>query len=339
MTRDRLSSHSARVSLLDVAAAAGVSKSTASRALLGQSSVSASARDHVLATAARLGYFKDSRAHALKSGRSRTVAIFVRAVNLSFYGALIDVIQDALEEQGFQLAITTTGSGATRPVDTVMGLRPEGVIVASGRVSLSEFESQSYVPVVVVGPRSDSSALSSISDDGAGVDALAALVVECGHKNVGVLTVDAARSATLGARTLEMVAAIRSRGLEPVVVPVTGPEDRPNSELLRSATKSVTAILCPNDPIMIHVWEELYRWGIRVPDDISLTGYDGLGTLASPVLGLTTWTQPIVEMGRAAALEVVKRIADRDAPAIHLDFRGELVRGRTLAKVTSKETK
>lgn len=85
-------------------------------------------------------------------------------------------------------------------------------------------------------------------------------------------------------------------------------------------------MVCPNDPVLMDVWETLHAWGLNIPEDVSLTGYDGVGQLASPVLGITTWRQPLSEMAAAAVGHLA---ALPDTPVTHRHFRGEYIRGRT----------
>lgn len=325
------SSHgdSGHASIIDVAAVAGVSKSTASRALLGQPGVSDRTKEHVLETARRLGYVKDLRAQSLKSGRSDTVAILVRAVQLSYYGELIRTVQETLAARGFRLAVTMADPRDERPLDAVMSLRPEGVIIASGRVGLEDFADLSDVPVVVVGPEAVPPRLSAISDDGSGVRALIELVVAEGHQRIGVIDIPRSRSTTLGARSDAFIEAVRAHSIDPVIIRAEADGDGPDPRALRDVVGDVTVIVCPSDPILVRTWELLHSWGLDVPDDISLTGYDGLGDLARPVIGVTTWMQPVEAMGRAAAEEIMARIGGRPTPT-RQQFRGALIRGRTL---------
>ncbi|WP_018158130.1 LacI family DNA-binding transcriptional regulator [Demetria terragena] len=320
-----------RVSIHEVASAAAVSRSTASRALLGQEGVSQTTRDTVQRVARELGYVRDLRAHALKAGSGRTVVIYVRAVQLSYYGQMASLVQRELDARGYELVVVAGSASQARPVDAVMGLRPAGVIVASGRVDLEEFASLD-APVVVAGSDADHPGLTSVADDNQGIKQLASLTAELGHRVVAVIDFPPGASATLSRRASETAKAHRRAGSEVRLVPCMPEGEVPDpSALRRSIEDGATVIVCPNDPLLVSVWEQLTHLGLTVPEDVSLIGYDGRGELASPVFGLTTWAQPIEAMAAAAASEVVARIVDDGHPCRHLRFRGELVRGRTLA--------
>lgn len=320
-------------SILDVASAAGVSKSTASRALAGAPDVSKATRARVQQVADELGFVKDFHAQALKSGRSRTVAIYVRSVQLGYYGSLIASVQTRLEERGYRLAVTSSSPRDTRPLDMLLSLRPAAAIVASGRVNLEAFEAYRRVPIVLAaGAAATEGNLSSVYDDGFGCEELAAEVVRRGHSRVAVVDVPTARSRTLGPRSRSMRDALERRGVTVTMIATAEPDDAPVEADLRRAASEVTAIMCPNDPTLIEVWNRLTEWGLSVPRDLSLTGYDGASPFAGPAIGLTTWEQPIAEIGRHVVAELLRRLEDKDAEPSHIPLRGQLITGRTLAE-------
>jgi len=324
--------HSRRPSIVDVAAAAGVSKSTVSRAMLDQSGISAATRERIAEAARELGYVKDTRAQALKTTSTQTVALLVRSARLSFYGELMALLQQEIEANGMRFAVTTQSAAqsAENALDQVMGLRPNALIVASGRVPDVEIERHARtIPVVLVGPQNAPHSVGTVSDDSTGAEILASLVVVQGHREVAVLAHSTARSSTIARRSERMIQALTQQGATVRVVRLSD-DDTPLDGDLAEAVRHVTAIMCPSDPTMVATWERLREWQIDVPGDISLTGYDGVGQLASPVLGLTTWRQPLERLARAASAQVIGRLYTAHAPARHESFTGRLIRGRTL---------
>ncbi len=322
-----------RISILDVAATAGTSKSTASRALLGQPGVSEEVRQRVEQAALDLGYVKDYGATSLRNDSFRTIGLFVRAINTEFYGLLAASISQEAERSGFRVALATsasTGSGSAGAIEYLRSLRSEAIIVASGRIHPDRLAKVAqHVAVVVAGCVSSPPGLTTVSDDGAGVGELVRAVAAQGHEAIGVVVVRDEDSTTQGHRSSLLVASLREAGRRVVPIAFDPTNERPVPGVLRSALDEVTAIMCANDPVMIRTWELLTSWGLDVPGDVSLTGYDGIGALASPALGLTTWSQPIREIGRTAAREAIAAI-DEPGRRHHLRLRGELVPGRTL---------
>lgn len=321
-----------RITISDVAAAAGVSKSAASRALLAQPGVSEDARNHIEAVAARLGYVKDIRAQALKAKNTNIIGVFVRSVRLSFYGEMIAHLQEHVEAAGFVLAVGTASSGAAADdaLAGLLGLRPEALVIASGRIPEAQFLPVARrLPTVLMGRPSTSLSIGSVCDDGRGAEVLAGLIAHAGHRAVGVMQVDAEHSATLHQRSMRMQRALTEAGIDTFVLPRDPDGDRPEPGALARCLGRVSVIMCPNDPALLSTWEQLAALGVRVPEDVALTGYDGIGQLASPVLGLTTWRQPIEQITAATARQVLLRLTGGSAPE-HTALTGTLIRGRTL---------
>ncbi|MDO5533576.1 MAG: LacI family DNA-binding transcriptional regulator [Propionibacteriaceae bacterium] len=318
------------ISIIDIAAAAGVSRSTVSRALNDQAGVNPSVRSHVKDVAARMGYMKDFRAQALKTQKTHTVGMLVRAVQLSFYGEFVAAVQRSLERKGFRLAVVTQGvrQSETEALHFLMGQRPEAVVVASGRISEELLEGPAArIPIVLAGPCSDASTFGSV---GYGTDAaaeLARVVAERGHREV--VTLSSSTSRTLDARSARMGAELRAQGVRVVEVPF-GSGDRPEPDALRAALSTCTAVMTPGDPVAVAAWEQMETFGLAVPHDVSLTGFDGVGQLATPVLGLTTVRLPVREAAEQAVTQVVARLQDDSLGAWHSVLEGTVVLGRTL---------
>lgn len=331
-----MSSPSRQVSIIDVATAAGVSKSTVSRVLMDQSGVSDSVRAKVKDVAAQLGYVRDLRAHSLRQRGINVVPILVRSVRLSFYGELVADIQKSLEDHGLRAAINTQEPFDTpeRALERMLEFRPKGVIVASGQIPMNALEkSVGSIPTVQIGRLSTSISISSFSDDLVGTAFLARELRRMGHLTVALLIAPPHVSESLNQRNSAFESALKGEGIE--IVPVNLDNNYyPDFEELHRALDKVTAIVCPNDPVAMDVWETLQSWGLNVPQDVSLTGYDGVGQLSSPLLGITTWRQPLGDIISAAVEHLSLLITEPDTPVVHRTFRGEYLRGRTLGTVT-----
>lgn len=302
--------------------------------MLGQSGITSETREHIVAVAHELGYVKDSRAQSLKTTSTHTVAMLVRSARLSFYGELMSLLQEQIELSGFRVVVATQSAGqsTTLALEQVLGLRPDALVIASGRIPEFEIERHARsLPIVLAGPRSRSRNFGSVSDDGSGAEELAQLVAKTGHRTVGLLIPLAGLSSTIGSRSDRMRAALLQHGVTIRSIRLRE-DDTPDPDDLAAALDTITAIMCPTDPSMVATWEQLQDWSIDVPGRISLTGYDGVGQLASPVLGLTTWRQPLELIARATAAQVLGRLHHREATPRQEAFTGRMIRGRTLSK-------
>lgn len=324
--------------IADVAREAGVSTSTVSRVLLGQPGVSTATRMRVREVASRLGYVRDARGRDLTSSARFTVGVFVRAAALSFYGELLALTQEALEADGARVVMASgsrSDPSSTRELADLLGQRPDAVLVASGRFDDEVLSAVAgWAPTTLIGRAVPHLMhVASVADDGAGVRELALLVAAAGHRRVGVVDVPAARSRTLHPRSDAMATELDRVGVQVHRISLAAAGDRPDEAALDAALageSGVTAIMAPSDPVAVATWEELALRGLRVPEDVSLTGYDGIGQLSTPILGLTTWRQPLEAMAQFAAEAL--RDGVRGRVPEHRRVRGDLVRGRTLAE-------
>lgn len=323
-----------RPSILDVARESGLSKSAVSRALRGQGRVSEQSREKVRRAADELGYIFDARAQGLATDSSKVLGLLVRASQYSYYGELVIAVQSAAEAEGYGVVVVN-GLGGTagqaKALRQLISSRVDGIIVASGQLPIAELERFAQeLPIVVAGRRTSSSWIGSVDGaDRRGAEQLADRVVQQGHRRVGVVTVPRKVSATRYARADAMLRRLAKHGISTVAIPLSQDQNSPEPAALREAAKNVTAIMSPNDPALISAWEILQTIGLRVPEDVSLTGYDGIGQLSSPVLGLTTWQQPLEKIGGSATGLLLEQL--RNESPRHVQLPGVFLEGRTLS--------
>lgn len=327
-----------RVDLADVARVAGVSRSTASRALREEGRVSADTVARVMATAAELGYIRDLRAAELRATTPTTLGLLVRGAERSFYGEVAAQVQMAADARELDLLIVNGGdnhNSQDHAVRTLIGHRVAGIMIASGRASLPVAEyAADFVPTVLLGLASEHPHIDSVSIDSASETDLAEMVAAAGHRRVAVTASEQAESTTLRLRTERYRQALLARGVTVTLVPGAG-DDGPEfvAALRRALDDSASAIMAGDDATAVRVLELFDAWGVRCPDDVSVTGFDGVGVFASPLFGLTTVRQPVAQMARAATSIMAARLQGTNTPVEHAVYDGEFLAGRTLAAV------
>lgn len=329
----------------DVAAAAGVSKSVVSRALSGTPGVAARTVARVRQAATELGYVANAHARGMSAHRTHTLGVFVRDASTPFYGHLLTAFQEQASVRGYR-AVTATGAGSfsiaeeRRALETLVALRVEGLIVCSGALPVADIVPfAGRIPTVVAGRPEEDPAVSSVyCDEVAGGRGLADHVVGLGHRRVAVMTLTPRASLTQSRRTEAMIARLRERGVD--VVPIPGDDDNgPTADVIDPVVQAVcdaggvTAFMTPGDAWAVAALEALQRRGIRVPDDLSVTGYDGVVPFMTALLGLTSWRQPLRLIGRLAVDDIVDQIDGAATGTQHRAIDGELVEGRTAAAV------
>jgi DNA-binding LacI/PurR family transcriptional regulator len=326
--------------ILDIAAEAGVSKSAVSRALLGQGEVSRENRKRIEDAAQRLGYVANAMARGLVSSRTRTLGVVLRDVKKPYYAFLQAGMQSQAERRDYRIVATTNAGeleveDALREIKNLISLQVDGLVIAPARLPSEKFVPfLDRVPIVVAGRHETTRGISSVTiDDVDGGHTLAQHVLQLGHRRIAVVLVDGGYSLRYRTRGLAMIDAIRSAGGVPEVW--DAPTDLQAAEIVGKHLKGadVTAIMCPTDPSAMDVLEVLRLSGPAALARYAVTGYDGYGPLASPFLGLTTFRQPIEEMGRTAIDLLVDRIEGHAEQDRFVSLRGAVVPGRTAATV------
>ncbi|MEZ2388565.1 LacI family DNA-binding transcriptional regulator [bacterium RCC_150] len=321
----------------DIAQAAGVSKSAVSRALLGQGEVSQDTRERVERAAREMGYVANAMARGLVSSSTHTLGVVLRDVANPFYANLYAAMQREAEKHGYRV-VTATSAGELELEDalgalrTLISLQVDGLVIASAQLPSEDIVPfMGRVPIVVAGRRESSASITSVyCDDEDGGQQMADLVAAAGHRRVAVILVDKSYSLSQNIRGLSMIDTLRSKGVAADVYPVNSDSDAPVAASSVISHGAATAVMCPTDASLVAVLEVFRELGLRAPEDISATGYDALGPLASPFLGLTSFHQPIEEIATTSVdllLDMIKGSQIRDR---HVALRGSVSAGRTL---------
>ncbi|MER8072906.1 LacI family DNA-binding transcriptional regulator [Streptomyces sp. NPDC094034] len=324
--------------IIDVARLAGVSKSVVSRVVSGRGSVGEETRRRVLGAAQELGYVVNAVARAMVAHRTYTVGAFVRDAATPFYGHLLTAMQERAASHGYRV-VTATGSGRFevsdeyRALETLAMLRVEALIVCSGLLPSERIlPFAARLPTVVAGrPETHPSITSVYCDEEEGGIALADHLLGLGHREIAVITVPASSSVTLGPRTAAMTRYLREHGAR--VIEIAGPHRETAgawaTEVLRHP--EITAVMTPSDRHAVALLEQLRLRDVAVPGELSVTGYDGIGDLATSLIGLTHWRQPIDLIGSRAVDALVRLLDGEQPPDHHEALHGSLVVGRTTA--------
>lgn len=324
--------------IIDVARRAGVSKSVVSRVFSEHGSVREQTRQQVLVAAQELGYVVNAMARAMVARRTHTLGVFVRDAATPFYGHLLTALQDRAAHHGYRV-VTATGSGRfavadeQRALETLVRLQVEALVVCSGLLPVAAVAPFTRrMPVVIAGRPETGDLVSSVfCDEDSGGAGMADHLLGLGHRSVAVLRLGQAQSLTMAPRTAAMIRRLTEAGAH--VLPVAGGPvedvEAPLDEVL--AHPDISAFMTPSDHYALSVLESLRRRHIRVPDQLSVTGYDGIGVLTTPLIGLTTWVQPITQIGAQAVDAVVAALDGLTLPPRHQPLPGRLLAGRTAA--------
>ena len=298
------------VTIERVAELAGVSPSTVSRILNGTAVVSAAKKAAVDQAVAQLGFVPNPMARGLAGGRSMSIGVVTQAMDSPFYGASLRGIEDALDPAGYSPLFVSGHWDAkteSRCIDILLSRRVDGIIVLTGRLTDTALKSVAKrVPTVVTGRSVKAPGLFSLNFENAEGGRLATQhLIDSGHRKIAFISGDP-RHPDATQRLMGYREALEQAGIlfKPELV-VQGEYNEASGvqavSTLMANRQKFTALFAANDQMAIGAAHGLQRHGMRVPDDVSLVGFDDLPTSLYALPPLTTVHQPAYDMGRLAA--------------------------------------
>ncbi|MEQ3552751.1 LacI family DNA-binding transcriptional regulator [Pseudonocardia nematodicida] len=321
-----------RPTLDDVAVAAGVSRAMVSIVLRGAPGSRAQTREKVLAAAKQVGYRPDARARLLASGSSRQIGVVV-GMSGRFHAELLDGLYRAAGAVGQELILSalTPHRDERVAVETLLDFRCEAVILLGpglGGVPVLA----GRLPVTVVGWRVADPAVDVVrSSDTEGMRALTGYLAGLGHRRIA--HVDGGSGPIVAARRRAYRAALDGSGLGDGPVLRGGDSMEAGVRAARTLLELPelpTAVIGFNDDVAAGLVEGLRARGLRVPDDVSVSGWDDSPLAGLPERGLTTLRQDPAELARLAVARSVDRLRGRRPVPREVVLSPELVvRGST----------
>ena len=323
LMRDNLSRTSeggaAVVTVHDVAARSGVSIATVSRTLREPHRVSEDTRDRVLAAVRALDYRPNRAASSLRRGRTGVIALVVPDIENPYFASLTKGAQATSRERGYGLVVVDTTERSDVELEEVSALRPQvdGIILASSRLSDDALAAVALAtPCVFINRylNGDGGAAPTVTIDEesggrAAIDHLYAL----GHRRITYVGGPARSwSGQRRSRALHDAAA-QHEGVELTEVAGFAPDAQGGRSAAEQALATgATAVVAYNDLVALGLLAQWSERGLRVPEDLSLVGFDDtfVAELSSP--RLTSVGADLREFGELAVALLIERIDDRD---------------------------
>jgi LacI family transcriptional regulator len=301
----------ASVTLRDVAAASGVSLSTASRALdeRGTPSRSAAAQ-HVRKVAEELGYRRNSFASNLRRGETRTLGVLVPRLSDTVMALMFEELERAAADRGYFAMVATSGDDPDderRATDTLLDRNVDGLILATARLDdeLPRRLRQRGVAHALV-LRTDGVSPSAVGDDEVGGYLAVRHLIDLGHRDIAVVTGPSFTSSAVG-RLAGARRALNEAGITPpeewLLAAGYGIENgftAGESLLGESAGKRPTAVFAANDNIAMGIFAAAHRFGITVGQDLALVGYNDIPLSARLATPLSSVRVPLAQIASTA---------------------------------------
>jgi DNA-binding LacI/PurR family transcriptional regulator len=326
--------------LTEVAEKVGVSEATVSRVLNGRPGVSAATRAAVLTALDVLGYERPTK---LRGERARLVGLVLPELGNPIFPALADVVGGALAQLRFTPVLCASGPNGLSESDYVNMLLDQhasGVVFAGGNFAEADSSHVHYqllreraLPVVLVNASSDDLVFAQVStDDTVATEQAFNHLRTLGHEEVGMILgpEDHMPSRLRLAAFETLTGRSRIAGGPSRVEHVPFSLEAGHAAGGRLVARGITGIICASDPLALGAIRAVRRLGLRVPEDVSVVGYDDSALMMCTDPPLTTIRQPIESMGRAAVKLLASQIDGSVATDERLLFEPELVvRGST----------
>jgi LacI family transcriptional regulator len=324
-----------RVTIREIADRAGVSIATVSRVLNGRGDVADETRELVSRIIRENGYTANRSARGLSAGRTGLAGVLVPLVYPAYFAGILAGAAEALSEQGLQIVLSPTGGEHEREVsllDRLHGLT-DGALIILPEESNEELErllDDGYRFVVVDPLMPLDARIPSVSAaHTSGADQAMRHLLELGHRRIAQITGPRGWVATEDRRrgyraALAAAGILPDPELEVESVPELDP-GRAAAELLLDLTAPPTAIFAFNDNIAIGAIQAARARGLRVPEDLSVVGFDDVENATIVTPALTTVRQPLAEMGRTAVSLLVRLLERQRFETLHLELATRLV--------------
>ena len=312
--------------LEDVARAAGVSPATVSRCLNNPGIVRPELKERVEAAIRELDYMPHGAARSLASRRSRMIGAVFPSLDTELFGGVLEALQGEVGPAGYTLVVASSDYDIEREREHVRTLLASGIdaLMLLGGARPQEVYRpirRKKIPYVLIWVSEAEGGHPCIGfDNAAAGEAIARHLLDMGHRRIGVIAGPLADNDRQAGRLAGIEAALRDRGLalDPDLLierPFGVEEGREAFRLLMSKDPPPTAAVCCADPFAYGALFESQVLGLKVPADVSVSGFDDMPLSPHMAPGLTTIRTPRREMGTQAGKYLLSALAGAEPPA------------------------
>ena len=322
-----------KITSAQVAKLAGVSQSAVSRVFTPGASVSIKTTTKVKDAALSLGYRPTSIARAMVSGKSRMIGVVVAYLENQFYPEALERLSNCLQEKGYHVLIFMAGKdrqSIDNVIEEILDYQVDGIIAASVSMSsgLSERCRAAGVPMVLFNRAQDEPNMSAITCDNIeGGKKIAKFLISSGHKKISYIAGWEGAS-TQRDRESGFISILNHAGLSLHSRKVGNFVLEESREATRSMflNNPPEAVFVANDHMAFAVMDTLrYELGLKIPDDVSVVGYDDVPAASWPSYSLTTVQQPVNIMVRETVEILIEKIENPEARPQKIKVDGPLI--------------
>lgn len=337
------------VSLKDISAACGVSVATVSKALNDHSDVGEETKLHIKETAKKMGYFPNASARALRTNRSNSIGVlFVDEIPQSglthdYFSHILDSFKITVEAQGYDVTFINCNKNRKNQMSYLEHCKyrnVDGVLIACVDFADKEINEllRSDIPIVTIDYVYNNK-LAVSSDNAKGMRDLVTYIYEQGHRKVAFIhgqnysPVTDVRMKSFYKTAAEVGLEINEDYIVEGLFRDTQSAEKLTAKLLNMKDRP-TCIIYPDDLCAMGGRNEIFARGLKIPEDISIVGYDGIRITQQIEPQLTTIYQDTRMMGRVAAENLINQIEKPKSSLIeHTVVEGNLIRGRSVGRI------
>ena len=328
-----------RTTAFEVARLAGVSQSSVSRAYTPGASVSPATAEKVRQAASRLGYRPNVLARSLITGTSRIIGLVAGHFENHFHPTALELLSGELKKNGYHILVflaPNEESDTEEIVADLLDYQVDGLIAASVAmtVPLASRCRAEGIPAILFNRHQGRDGPTSVaSDNFGGAKQAAKFLVEAGHERIAHIS-GWRGSSTGREREDGFRAGLAECGVELAACADGRYRRETATEACRSifagGRKRPDAVFVGGDHMAFAVIDTLkHELGLRVPEDVSVVGFDDVPLAAWPSYNLTTVRQPLERMVEATVARLIKAIEQRDTPPVHLRLPCRIILRRT----------
>ena len=326
----------ARATIADVAARSGVSTATVSRVLSGAVPAREATRERVLSAARDLDYRPSGVARALKRAETRTIGLLITDIGNPFFPQIVRAVEDEAHARGLGVVLCNASDDPSRELaylELLLERRVDGLIVASARTTrrLATLLESVPMPVVLVNAATRGSSLPGITTaHRRGARLAAEHLLALGHRRIAHISAPFRHAAAARLRLAGVTDALVAAGIDPSSLLVVDGDEHVEGgaramEVLLSERDVPSGVLCYNDLTAVGAVRGARAAGLRVPQDISIVGFDDIELASWTDPPLTTVRQPTEAMGRWAVERLIAALGRGAGGDEHVTLEPALV--------------
>lgn len=330
------------VSIYDIARAAGVSPSTVSRALEDHPRISAETRKRIQKLAREMDYVPSTVARSLTAKKTWTIGMVLPTISDPFMGRVVEGVEQAAIEAGFNVFISTSQNDRQREIEVVAMLqkrRVDGIIVIASHLfdGWPRAVHHSRVPVVMIDEQNPGENMHFVAvDDRSGARVAVEHLLALGHRRIGYVGVsNRPQSNQYRLKGYQDALQVAGEAVDPALI-ITVDDVMERGQIGEASLEPLlaagaTAVFCYNDTTAIGLLAACARYGLTVPEQLSIIGFDDIDMAAYTLPPLTTMRQPRFELGQWA-MQMMLALLDGQEPANRI-IPAELIVRQTTARL------